>query len=241
MSKILGNVSYKFFGREEGFSSGVYSSLNCSKFVEDDSANVERNLAKAQKIVGAKSLITLKQVHGIDCLTVDENTKSDLEFDAMVTNIPGIAIGILTADCAPILFYDDEKQVIGAAHAGWKGAVAGVIESTIQAMRNFGCAPANIKVAIGPCIHQQSFEVQDDFVQQFPQDCDCFICRNDSIYFDLPKFCSKKLQKQGIHLDNIDISEIDTYLQNEKYFSFRYARAHSNGFCGRNLSVICLK
>ena len=161
-------ISHRFLGRYGGMSSGLYDSLNCSKFVGDDVCSVAQNLEIAKKSVGADKLITLEQVHGKKCIMVDEGTQFDEKADALVTEIPGIALGVLTADCAPVLFLDPEKKIIGAAHAGWRGACGGVLESTVETMVSLGASADNIFAAIGPCIHKNSYEVGEDFVQNFP-------------------------------------------------------------------------
>lgn len=239
-SEILKDVPHEFFGRSSGSSKGYYSSLNCGKFVGDNQKDVEANLQYVKSVLHFDRIVLLEQVHGRDCLVVEENTVSDLKYDAMVTKIPGIALGIVTADCVPALFYDDKKQIIGAAHAGWKGAVAGVLESTIEKMIELGSIESDIKVAIGPCIHHESYEVQQDFVAEVTNGDDCFIYIEGRIFFDMPKYCCNRLLKAGICSKNIDVIPVDTYKNHDLYFSFRYARANSDGICGRNLSSIHL-
>ncbi len=241
LNKKIDCISYSFFGRSGGYSRGLYSSLNCSKFVGDELENVNRNLNYAKQFIDADLLITLNQVHGADCLIVNKDSKSDSNFDAMVTNVTNIAIGILTADCAPVLFFDKNEKIIGAAHAGWKGAYAGILENTIEKMQYLGSKPSDIQAIIGPCIHCNSYEVHNDFIKNFSKYYSCFSSVKNRNYFDLPKFCTLVLRKIGIKSNNINLVDIDTYKQHDKYFSYRYAKNHTNGICGRNISLICLK
>lgn len=231
------NVVFSFFGRNSGFSEGLFSSLNCSKFVGDNLESVEKNLEFVRKSIGAKKLIMLNQIHSSKCIIVDEKSESDQKADALVTQSEGVALGILTADCVPVLLFDPHKKIIGAAHAGWRGAKGGVIENTIEKMVSLGSNCENIVAEIGPCIHVESYGVDDDFLNNFP--AEYFSKINNKDHFDIVKFCCDKLKGKGI--SKISVDEIDTYKNHEKYFSFRYARQNSDGICGRNISVICLK
>lgn len=233
----FGNVIYSFFGRNSGFSKGLFSFLNCSKFVGDDLESVERNLEFVRKSVGAKKLVTLNQIHSAKCIVVDEISKSDQEADALVTQSEGVALGILTADCVPVLLFDPAKKIIGAAHAGWKGAKGGVVENTIEKMISLGSRCEDIVSVIGPCVHVESYEVGEDFLVNFPHEYFSKIRSKD--HFDIVKFCCDRLKEKGI--SKISVDEIDTYKNHDSYFSFRHARKNSNGICGRNISVICLK
>ena len=233
----FGNVVYSFFGRSSGFSEGLFSSLNCSKFVGDNLRSVEKNLEFVRKSISARKLITLNQIHSAKCAVVDEKSESDQKADALVTQSEDVALGILTADCVPVLLFDPIKKIIGAAHAGWKGAKDGVIENTIEKMISLGSRREDIMSAIGPCVHVESYEVGDDFLSNFSSEY--FSKINGTDHFDIVKFCRDRLQEKGV--SKISINEIDTYKNHEKYFSFRYAKKNSDGVCGRNISVICLK
>lgn len=235
--KSFGNIVCSFFDRDSGFSEGLFSSLNCSKFVGDDPKSVEKNLEFVRKSIGANKLITLKQIHSAKCIVVDEKSESDQEADALVTQSEDIALGILTADCVPVLLFDPNKKIIGAAHAGWKGAKAEVIENTIEKMVSIGSNREDIVAEIGPCVHVESYEVDEDFLDNFP--AEYFTKIRDKNHFDIVKFCRNRLKRRGI--SKISVDEIDTYKSHEKYFSFRYARQNSDGVCGRNISVICLR
>ena len=235
--KSFADVNYSFFGRNSGFSEGLFSSLNCSKFVGDNLSSVEKNLEFVRKSIDAKKLITLNQIHSAKCIIVDEESESDQEADALVTQSAGIALGVLTADCVPVLLFDPVKRIIGAAHAGWKGAKSGVVENTIEKMISLGSNCKNIIAVIGPCVHVESYEVDEDFLNNFP--AEYFSKINNKNHFDIVRFCCDRLKTKGI--SKISENEIDTYKNHEKYFSFRYARQNLDGICGRNISVICLK
>lgn len=233
----FGNFVCSFFGRDSGFSKGLFSSLNCSKFVGDEPESVEKNLEFVRKSINAKKLITLNQIHSAKCVIVNEKSKSNQEADALVTQSENIALGILTADCVPVLLFDPNKKIIGAAHAGWKGSKTGIIENTLEKMVSLGSHCEDIVSLIGPCVHVESYEVDEDFLSNFPDEY--FTKIRDKDHFDIVKFCCDRLKKEGV--SKISVDKIDTYKNHEKYFSFRYARKNSNGVCGRNISVICIK
>jgi YfiH family protein len=234
-------VDHGFYGRKYGKSVGFYASLNCSMFVGDNDSSVSQNLDIVKNEFQCKKLITLQQVHSNLCVTVGLLTLSMIEADAMVTAESGVAIGVLTADCAPILFMDIENPIVGAAHAGWRGAVAGIIEATIEKMTKLGSKASNIVAVIGPCIHRNSYEINNDFRRNFNDGDDCFSEMNHEIHFDLPKYCYRRLIKAGLDVDNLDVTAIDTYADPENYFSYRFAMKNTSGICGRNISVICLR
>ena len=235
--KSFAGIDCSFFGRDSGFSEGLFSSLNCSKFVGDNISSVEKNLEFVRKSVGAKKLITLNQIHSAECIIVGEESESDQKADALVTQSEGVALGILTADCVPVLLFDPHTKIIGAAHAGWKGAKGGIIENIIEKMGSLGSNCEDIVADIGPCIHVESYGVDDDFLNNFP--AEYFSKINNKSHFDIVRFCYDKLKEKGVL--KISVDEIDTYKNHKKYFSFRYARQNSDGICGRNISVICLK
>ena len=230
--KQFTGISHAFFGKKHG---------NCSRYAADEKSHANKNLEIAKKFIGASKIITLKQTHSNICIEITKNSESDVEADAMVTNIKSIAIGILTADCAPILFYDPEENVVGAAHAGWRGAVSGIIESTVRKMESFDSNPKNIIAAIGPCIGKNNYEIDEEFMRNFQGKGDCFCLLNRKMHFDLSKFCCKKLIECGLQEENIDALNIDTYADNENYFSYRFATKNHDGICGRQISMICLE
>ncbi|MDR2681427.1 MAG: polyphenol oxidase family protein [Holosporaceae bacterium] len=235
-------IEHGFFGRESGFSEGVYASLNCSNYVGDDALNVAKNLEIVRNCIGARKLITLKQCSENKCLEVNNDTPSTgLMADAMVTAVPGLAIGVLAADCVPILFFDEKNKIIAAAHAGWRGAVSGIVESTVDKIIRRGADLDSTKVAIGPCIGPNSYEVSDDFSENFTDGDDCFCSFNGKLHFNLAHYCQTHLLKSGLREQNIQLLSVDTVANNSCYFSHRAACKSGNGVCGRNISVICLR
>ncbi|GHU12604.1 laccase domain protein [Alphaproteobacteria bacterium] len=240
---ILSSLSAKhgFFGRKSGCSVGGYESLNCSLYVGDKESSVVKNLELVRGAVGARKLVTLEQVAGNGCIEVDDETPlSGTRADAMATNMPGIALGILAADCAPILFFDDKNKVIAAAHAGWRGAVSGVIEATVDKMVHLGAELYCIRAAVGPCISRNNYEVGDDFKKNFNGNGYCFCIINTKLHFDLARYCQERLLESGLRNRNIELLNVDTFSSDECYFSSRYAHKFADGVCGRNISVIYL-
>ncbi|MGE4481826.1 peptidoglycan editing factor PgeF [Acidocella sp.] len=230
-----------FFTRHGGVSAGYYASLNCS-FSSDDRHNVRQNRARAASALGARpeALLGLKQVHGPKVITVtapwDEGAGP--EADAFVTTLPGLALGIITADCAPVLFAGD-NGAIGAAHAGWRGALAGVLEETIRALRALGAEA--IQATIGPCIHQKSYEVGHDLHDQILSESDRsieFFTPGDPghFHFDLPGYCMSRLARLGIAAS---ILPHDTYAEETLFFSYRRKTLRQAPATGHQISVIC--
>ncbi|MDR1366162.1 MAG: peptidoglycan editing factor PgeF [Holosporales bacterium] len=246
-------VSHGFFTRNGGVSLEGYESLNCSFGVGDRTEHVQQNLDIVCKCLDLESgaIAVLNQVHGKEALVLDKANLSEFcigkgnklySADALVTAVPGIGIGILTADCAPVLFYDHENQIIGAAHAGWRGAFSGVIESTVSAIKSLG--GKNITAAIGPCVHQQSYPVGPDMLdllliadkdnQKFFQ-----VSEDEARYFDLVAYTKSRLISAGIA--NIDTIDIDAF-SDQNFFSYRRnSLSGTSNNCGRQISLICLK
>src|SRR6266568_7167469 len=189
-------IRHAFFTRQGGVSQGLFASLNCGFGSRDDPASVEENraIAAAQLALPVERLVTCHQIHGIATITVERawRRSDNPRADAMVTAVPGIALGVLAADCAPVLFADPEARIIGAAHGGWRGALAGVMEATVAAMAALGAAPARIRAGIGPCIAQPSYEVGPEFEAAFASaepECRAFFvpaARAQYFLFDLP-------------------------------------------------------
>ena len=242
----LDGIAHGFFGRRGGVSTGELASLNCGLGSNDDPALIAEN---RQRVVEAAlpgaTLTGLYQVHGNRCVIVDED--SDLtarpEADALATRTPGILLGILTADCVPVLFADAEAGVVGAAHAGWKGALAGVTDATLAAMESLGADRANIAAAIGPCIARASYEVDDGFVQCFTADDPAnerffAAAKPGHAMFDIAAYVAARLAAAGV--TRIAIGGQDTYAEAEDYFSYRRACHKGENSYGRQLSVIGL-
>jgi hypothetical protein len=239
-------VRHGFFGREGGVSAGVFASLNTGPGSGDDPAAVGENRARIAAALGVAPdrLVSAYQIHSPICVRVAGPFASDRpQADAMVAATPGVALGVLTADCAPVLFVDATARVIGAAHAGWKGAVGGVLESCIAQMQALGAAPARIVAAIGPSIRQPSYEVGPDFkaavLAQDAAGAPFFRAgQADRLHFDLPGFCVMRLERLG--LGRIDALPFDTYSEETALFSYRRATHAGEKDYGRNLSAIVL-
>ena len=242
-------LNHGFFTRLGGVSGGLYESLNCG-WKADDDPNFLTNRARVAEALGfpPERLVIAKQVHGIKVATVTKPWKfADYasggipEADAMVTATPGIALGILTADCAPVLFAAKKERIIGACHAGWRGAVAGVLEETIAAMVKLGADVKNIHAAIGPCIGPQSYEVSDDFVSPFLAQDHTNVqffraaTRPGHQMFDLPGYVTHRLTLAGIK--TIHDTKQDT-LTSEIFFSNRRAFLKGEKGFGLQVSVI---
>lgn len=244
----LSGVAHAFFGRKGGVSTSIYASLNCGPGSGDDRANVVENRRRAVASLGASDsrLATLYQMHGATAVRVTEPWEIGHapRADASVTNHPGVALGILTADCAPVLFADAEARVVGAAHAGWKGARAGVVESALAAMEELGARRDRIVAAIGPCITQPAYEVGAELrarvLDDDPAGVRFFIPsdREDHWRFDLPGYVRHRLRQAGVQ----DISDLPlcTYAQEAAFFSYRRATHHGEADYGRQLSAIML-
>lgn len=238
-----------FFGRQGGISRGDYSSLNCGWGSGDDLSNVTTNRALVVQALGnvPSDLLSAAQVHSARVQVVDKvwTREKSPEVDAMVTTQPRVALGVLSADCAPILFHDPVHGVIGAAHAGWKGAFGGVLENTVAAMEGLGATRQTIHAAIGPCIHQPSYEVDQGFQDRFvAQDADFAAyfqegTRAGHPLFDLPRFVLDRLTRLG--LGSVTASPHDTYQEEEAYFSFRRTTHRGEADYGRQISVIVLE
>ena len=243
-------VLHGFFGRRGGVSKGVYNALNCGVGSDDEPEVVAQNRALVANTMGAapEYLVSLFQMHSDVCLTVDKpwSTANRPEADAFVTDVPGLALGILTADCAPVLFYTGgPKPVIGAAHAGWGGAFKGVLESTVKAMEALGAQRETIRACIGPCISKASYEVGPEFYQQFVEheaENDRFFGaarKKDHFLFDLAAYCASRLHQAG--LKRVFIKDLDTYFNEEDFFSYRRATHRGEKDYGRQISAIMIK
>lgn len=242
----LSGVRHGFFGRRGGHSTGDFASLNASESVGDKPGHVQKNREQITGILGfsPEALAQVKQVHSarVVVLTDPAAIAARPEADAIVTDIRGAALGILTADCTPILLADVEAGVIGAAHAGWRGAVSGVAEATVQAMVSLGAEPGRIVAAIGPTISAENYEVGPDWAAELlkqHRDAANRISRPEGRreHFDLPGFVFDHLIEAGVGV--VDDLRLCTYAAPKKYFSHRWA-THKAIPTGRQLSVIGL-
>ncbi len=244
-SEALLPTRHGFFTRKGGASSGIFHGLNCGPGSTDLSEAVDINRARvaAYMDVQPNHLQTVHQVHSPDVVTLTEPLIIRPQADAMVTAVPGLALGILTADCQPVLFSDPDAGVIGAAHAGWRGVKDGVLEATLDAMEALGADRANITAVIGPCISQAAYEVGPEFVESFiddnPENSRFFSGgKGDRALFNLPVFGLSKLRKAGI--GHAEWSGHCTYSDPERFFSYRRTTHLGEADYGRLISVIRL-
>ena len=242
-SPLLGKVHHGFFGRRGGVSRGVVSGLNAGLGALDDGEAVAENrrIASAAVLPGA-ALVTPYQVHSADAVIVDQPWALDARphADALVTDRPGLLLGIVTADCAPVLLADEEAGVIGAAHAGWRGAFDGVIAATVEAMEKLGAQAGRIKAAIGPCIAQQSYEVDEAFRQRIGADSDRFFAAGAAGHyqFGLEAFVAHRLAESGAA--KVEPLGLDTYGDAARFYSYRRATHLGQQTYGRQISLIGL-
>lgn len=239
-------MRHGFLSRKGGVSEGVYASLNCGPGSADEPQAVVENRKRAVERAGLAGapLVTCYQVHSADVVRVMEPwaAQDAPKADALVTNQTGIAIGVLTADCAPVLFCDVQAGVVGAAHAGWKGAQGGVLEATVREMVHLGARAQNIRAAVGPCIHQKSYEVGGDLCKVVLTASDWArelfepSVLPDHYQFDLPGYVSGRLARMD--LGHIEVLAFDTYSDENQFFSYRRTTHQGGGDYGRLLSVI---
>ena len=242
----LSGIGHGFFGRDGGVSDGVYASLNCGPGSQDDPKRVAENRGRVTAALAPEAkLITLAQIHSPNVHVVGSDWEGRPEGDGMVTALPGLALGIQTADCAPVLFADAQARVIGAAHAGWKGALGGVLEAVVAAMEGLGARRGRIAAAIGPSIAQPNYEVgaefRDRFLEADPANAVFFIpsAKAGHFQFDLPAYVRGRLAGAGI----ADIADLGlcTYPPENGFFSFRRTNHRGEADYGRQISAIVLR
>jgi len=240
------NIKHCFFSRQGGVSKGIYSSLNCGLGSNDKRDNVVNNLAViSEKIsVPKNNLFTMNQTHSNKVVIIDNNNKNikSVSSDALITKIKNIGISVLTADCVPILIYDEVNQIVACVHAGWRGAVNGIIKNTLKEIINMG-RNSKIHVAVGPCIDFKNYEVGREFYNEFikkskKNEIFFFHKQKDKFLFDLRSYVNFKIKEFDIkHLENLDF---DTYTDKENFFSFRRSRHLGEKDYGRCISTISL-
>ena len=244
----LPHIRHGFFTREGGVSSGIYASLNCGLGSDDNKGAVSENRARiaADMGVSADQLLTVHQIHSATVQTVTDTwtPATAPQADAMVTTQAGVALGVLAADCTPVLFADHTARVIGAAHAGWKGAFTGVLEATIDAMIALGATRNNITAAVGPCISRDAYEVGPEFRARF-LDADTVnekwftpSALDGHFMFDLTAFVAARLD--AARIDTIERLNLCTYADEQKFFSYRRTTHRGEPDYGRQMSVIAL-
>lgn len=240
----LDGIRHGFFGRKGGVSKGLYESLNIGQGSDDDAQAIRDNRDLIRDTIGAEKLLSCFQVHSAKVVTVSEPWHTRPQADAMVTDVAGLALCILSADCVPVLFADEAAKIIGAAHAGWKGALGGVCEATVEAMEALGAARENIAAAIGPAIQQESYEVgpefRDTFVGEHEWTDRLFKAgRDDRSHFDLTGYVETVLRREG--LKSVENLGHDTCAMEDHYFSNRRRNHRGEEDYGRNGSVIVLR
>lgn len=244
----LDGIRHAFFTREGGVSGGIYESLNSGIGSSDDAGHVAENRARMAAALGveAERLITAFQIHSPQVVVADQpwSVETRPKADAIVTKTPGLAIGVSTADCGPLLFADTQACVIGAAHAGWRGAFSGVIEGTIASMEKLGADRGRIAVALGPLIRQKNYEVSQGFVDEFLRTDETYArffmpaSREGFAMFDLPGFIASRLAQSGIaQFEDIGIC---TYSDPDRFYSYRRSTHRAEPDYGRHVNAIVL-
>lgn len=241
----LAGVRHAFFTRQGGVSKGIYASLNVGVGSKDDPEAVAENRARAAAAfeVEARALITCYQVHSATVMTADRPWAERPEADAIVTAKEGLMCGVLSADCAPVLIADPQARVVASAHAGWKGALAGVVGNAVEAMVSRGAVPGRMVAAVGPCIGPASYEVGDEFVERFHDadpSHDRFFPQGEGgkAHFDLPAFVLERLRAAGV--EQAEWIGRDTFAEPVLFFSNRRAFKEQEPDYGRLLSAIMI-
>tara|TARA_X000000950_G_scaffold190996_1_gene230675 strand:+ start:927 stop:1685 length:759 start_codon:yes stop_codon:yes gene_type:complete len=239
-------IRHGFFNRAGGKSNGIYKSLNCGSGSGDKKKNVIENLniVKNKICKNSKDIYLVDQTHSNKFIFLNkfpQNSKK-LKADAIITNVVRQPIAVLTADCAPILLYDRHKDMIAVIHAGWKGALKGIVSKVINFMIKKGCKKNHITAVIGPCISQKSYNVREDFKKKFlkknKKNSVFFKIRKDLLYFNLSNYI--RLQLKSMNISKIDVINIDTFDKKNNFFSARRSLISNHGDYGRNISLIMI-
>ncbi len=239
-------IQHAFFNKLGGKSNGIFKSLNCGNGSSDKKENILKNLEIVGNKIKAKQkkIILLNQIHSNKFHYIDKSSMLNNKFqgDALVTNMRNTPIAVLTADCAPILIYDEKKNMIAAIHAGWKGAYKNIIKKVVKFMIKKGCSSKNITAAVGPCISINSYQVRDDFIKRFikkdKKNRIFFKKINNKNFFSLNKFIH--FQLNSLNIKKIDIINKDTFSAKNNFFSARRSISHNESDYGRNISIIMI-
>ena len=242
--KKLKNVNHCFFSKKNGFSRGIYKSLNCGRGSRDNKKNVNKNLRFVSKKMGVtrNKLVLMHQTHSNKVIVIKKNNyKKKIKADAIVTKMRGIALGVVTADCVPIILYDVKNQIIACIHAGWKGAYSDIIKKTFIKIKKMNSNNL-IYACVGPCISQKNYEVDlvffEKFIKMSNQNKKYFASKNNyKKLFNLRKFVTDKLLKHKIKVDHVNR---DTFAQKSNFFSYRRSTKLSEKDYGRCISTICM-
>ena len=237
-------LQHCFFSRKGGYSSGIYRYLNCGKGSKDNKKNIKKNLnfVSRKMKVKSKNLILMYQTHSNKVLEIKKNNcKKRINADAMITKVKGLALGVVTADCVPILLYDKKSKFIGCIHAGWKGAISNIIKNTISKINKIE-PKSKISASIGPCIGKKNYEEHNDFFHKFilksPKNKKYFTKKNKlKKFFNLRRFVSDKLTEQKVRFDHVNY---DTFSEKNKFFSYRRSKILNQRDYGRCISAIRL-
>ena len=241
------SIEHAFFNRLGGKSTGIFKSLNCGPGSSDNKENILKNLKIVSKQINNKSkkIVLLNQVHSNKFYFISKNSKlnnNKFEGDALITDKRNLPIAVLTADCAPILIYDEDKEIIAAIHAGWKGSYKGIIKKVVKFMIKKGCSPKNITAAIGPCISNNNYEVKEDFKKKFikkdKKNIIFFKKTDNKNYFNLNKYIH--FQLESLNIKKIDIVNKDTFEAKNNFFSARRSISRNENDYGRNISIIMI-
>ena len=244
--KKFSNIKHCFFSRRGGFSKGIYRGLNCGKGSKDSKKNVNRNLSLVSKKmkIHQKKLYLMYQTHSNKVIMINKKNQNSKRFnsDALITKLRGVALGIVTADCVPIILYDIKNQIIGCIHAGWKGASSGIIENTVKKFKKIS-SKNKIFASVGPCIGLKSYEVDLNFYKKF-----ILKSKKNSVYFskknkkkklfNLRKYVNDKLIKLNVKVDHVNY---DTFKEKTRFFSYRRSQKLQEKDYGRCISLISLK
>ena len=247
-SKLLhqtNTVNHGFFNKKNGFSTGIYKSLNCGEGSFDNKHKIKKNLSYVKKKIISKknNIVLLYQIHSSKFFHIKKFPKKKLIGDGLITNVRNLPLGILTADCAPILILDIKKKIIAAVHSGWKGAYKNIVIKILKRLIKLGSQKKDIIAVIGPCIGQKNYEVgkefKDKFIKKNKKNLIFFKIKKRKIYFDLSKFIFNQLNSFGIL--KIDVINKDTFDTKNNFFSARRSLKKNQPDYGRNISVIMLK
>jgi len=245
--KEFENIRHCFFSRKNGFSEGHYKSLNCGTGSNDKKENVLKNLETVSQKIGCKkeSLITLNQKHTNEaiCFSSISDVKNKITGDAIVSKVKNIGISILTADCASIFFYDPKNKIIGCAHAGWKGALNGIINNTVKKFNELNSNNSDLIAVVGPCINKKNYEIKNDLYKKFidkNKNNEIFFEKigNKNYLFDLRAYINNEIL--NLNIKNIENIEKDTFSEIESFYSYRRSCKNKEKDYGRCISVILM-